>query len=209
MEALIDIEERTNYLTHLFGLVLSIAGAGYLLFVSLAAQDFLTIASALVFSLSLIFLYAASTLYHAATCKMQKMRFKIMDHCAIYCLIAGSYTPFTLITLQEGIGPLLFTTVWIIALFGILFKLFFTGRFRILSTLLYLGMGWLSLIAYEPIQKHLSEQALQLVFAGGLAYTLGSLFYLAKGIRFHHAIWHLFVLAGSACHYLTVLFYVV
>lgn len=204
----LSIEEKYNVLTHAFGLCLSVIGTFWLLLAAHESQDFWKLSSALLFGASMIFLYTSSTLYHGAISEEKKRMFKIMDHAAIYCLIAGSYTPFTLITLREGIGTALFTTVWTIALFGILFKLLFTGRFRLLSTLLYLGMGWLSVIAFEPVQNLLSPQALWLLLAGGLSYTVGSFIYLLKKPRFHHAIWHLFVLAGSICHYFTVLLFV-
>jgi hemolysin III len=201
-------EERANFLTHALGLILSVAGASTLMWKVVSSSDQWNILAALLFSLSLVMLYTASTLYHGVSSPELKRRMKIFDHCAIYCLIAGSYTPFTLVTLRDSIGWTLFFTVWSTALLGIFFKLYFTGRFRLFSTMLYLGMGWLILIAQEPLREALPIEAVTLIFAGGLSYTFGSLIYLAKWPQFHHAIWHLFVMAGSAFHYLTIYQYV-
>jgi hemolysin III len=205
----LSLEERWNFLTHAFGLLLSCLGAVLMVAFAELSGDLWKVASAAIFGGSLIFLYMASTLYHKALSEEEKRRYKVMDHCAIYCLIAGSYTPFALITLRDGIGGIVFAGIWSIALLGVLFKLYYTGKFRLLSTILYLGMGWVSMIIYEPMAQNLPKEALAWILAGGLAYTFGAFIYLAKRPRFHHAIWHLFVMAGSTCHYLTVLIYVI
>ena len=132
-----------------------------------------------------------------------------MDHACIYVLIAGTHTPFTLGPLRGPWGWSLFCIVWGLALCGVVFKLFFTGRFRLASTLIYLSMGWIGIFALSPIVNVLPIQALYGILVGGLCYTLGTVFYLGKRIPYHHALWHLSVLAGSACHYFTILFYVV
>lgn len=203
-----DAEERASFITHAIGLVFSIIGASAIMINAISANDQWKLIGALLFSISLVMLYTASTLYHGVRTLELKKRMKIFDHCAIYCLIAGCYTPFTLVPLRGPLGWTLFATVWSIALFGILFKLFFTGKFRILSTLLYLAMGWLVVLAQEPIREILPHNAILLILAGGISYTLGALIYLARWPVFHHAIWHLFVMAGSTFHYFAVYFYV-
>lgn len=203
-----DAEERASLITHALGLLLSIAGASAIIMNALSSNDHWKIAGALLFSISLVMLYTASTLYHGVRSPELKRRMKIFDHCAIYCLIAGCYTPFTLVPLRGPLGWTLFATVWSIAALGIVFKLFYTGKFRVLSTLLYLAMGWLVVFAQEPIRAILPHEAISLILAGGISYTVGALIYLARWPLFHHAIWHLFVMAGSAFHYFAVYFYV-
>ena len=167
------------------------------------------IISSMVFGLSLILLYFASTLYHSAKDTARKRKLKVFDHACIYVLIAGSYTPFTLGPLRGPWGWSLFCIIWALALCGVVFKLRFTGRFKLVSTLIYVGMGWIAIFALTPLTKSLPKEAVQGMFAGGLCYTLGTVFYLVKKIPYHHGFWHLSVLAGSAFHYFTVLFYIV
>jgi hemolysin III len=196
-------DERWNALTHGLGLLLSL-GAGAVL-VTLTAQmdDGWRLAGALVFSLSLLMLYSASTLYHAIPHLATKRRMKVFDHCAIFVLIAGTYTPFTLVALRDSIGWWLFGAAWTLAVAGIVFKLFHTGRFKGVSTLIYLGMGWLALFAGRPFLQAVPTPALWWLLAGGLAYTAGTAFYMSHR-RHAHAIWHGFVLAGSICHFVAV-----
>lgn len=198
-------EERANALTHAFGtLVAAIAG---LVLVVIAARhaDPWRIVSASVFAASMVALYLASTLYHFATQPARKARLKVLDHCAIYLLIAGTYTPFTLMGLRGMLGWTLFGAIWALAAIGIVFKLFLTGRFRVLSTLIYIAMGWLVMIAYKPVIAALDPWSLRWLIAGGVAYTLGTVFYLRTSMRYSHAIWHLFVIAGTVCHFIAVL----
>jgi len=162
-----------------------------------------------IFVLSLLALYAASTLYHAIPDSRAKRVLRIVDHSAIYLLIAGSYTPFTLGLLRGALGWSLLGIVWGLATTGILFKLVFGVRYPHLSTLFYLGMGWLAVVALRPLASALPGPGLALLLAGGLCYTGGVLFYVWDRPRYHHAVWHLFVLGGSTCHYLAVLWYVV
>lgn len=204
----IDVEERANFLTHAVGLLLSVVGASALLWNAAKSSDQWNILAALLFSLSLVMLYSASTLYHGVQSPDLKRKMKIFDHCAIYCLIAGSYTPFTLVTLRDSVGLALFITVWTIALLGIFFKLYFTGRFRLFSTLLYLAMGWIIVFAQEPLRESLPTEATALILFSGLSYTFGSIVYLVRWPQFHHAIWHLFVMVGSTFHYLSIYYYV-
>jgi hemolysin III len=202
-------EEIANAVTHGFGAVLS-AGAGAVL-VTLAAQTGtrLQMVSAIVFCTSMLMLYTASTLYHAIPHAATKRRMKVFDHCAIYTLIAGTYTPFTLVALNGTLGWWLFGVVWGLAAIGVTFKLFFTGRFKLFSTLVYIGMGWMSVFAVRPMLRTIPAEALGWLLAGGVAYTAGTLFYHNERLRYSHAVWHLFVLAGSACHFVAVISQVV
>ncbi|WP_412062859.1 PAQR family membrane homeostasis protein TrhA [Rubrivirga sp. IMCC45206] len=197
-------EEVASAVTHGLGVLLSI-GAGAVL-VTLAAQsgDVWTLVGASVFVGTMVLLYAASTLYHAIPFENARRKLRTFDHCAIYGLIAGTYTPFLLGGLRGPWGWTLFATVWALAAAGIVFKLYFTGRFNKLSTLVYLVMGWLIVVATGPMREALPGTTLAWLVAGGLAYTLGTVFYLSRR-RYAHAVWHGFVLAGSVCHFAAVL----
>ncbi|GIX36697.1 MAG: hemolysin III [Lysobacteraceae bacterium] len=197
-------EELANALTHGFGALLAFGGGATLITLAALCGDAWQLASAIVFAATLGLLYLASTLYHALPHPRAKRWFKVVDHCAIYLLIAGTYTPFGLIGLRGHGGGWLLTAVWSMAAAGVFFKLFTTGRFRALSTALYVGMGWTALFAAPLMLEHLPASTLAWLLAGGLAYTLGVLFYLWRSLRFGHAIWHLFVIAGSACHFVAV-----
>jgi hemolysin III len=197
-------EEVWNALTHGAGAVFSIVGGAVLITLTALSGDGWQLAGAVVFSISLMLLYVASTLYHAVPHPIAKGRLKIFDHCAIYILIAGSYTPFTLVGLRTHGGWWLFGAIWSLAIMGIVFKLFFTGRFKLVSTLIYLAMGWLIIVAIKPMMVALSPAMLMWLIAGGLAYTFGTIFYMSKRIPYTHAIWHGFVLLGSACHFVAV-----
>ena len=198
-------EELANALTHGVGAIAALAGGAILVALAAAGGDGWQLAAAIVFGLSLLLLYLASTLYHAARDPLAKARLKVLDHCAIYLLIAGTYTPFTLVGLRAGPGWWLFATIWTLAACGIVFKLFFTGRFRVLSTLVYVAMGWLVLFAIRPVLAALDDWTFGWLLAGGIAYTAGTVFYHRPSLRYSHAIWHGFVIAGSACHYVAVL----
>jgi hemolysin III len=198
-------DERWSAITHGAGAVLSVAGAAVLITLAALWGDGWQLASAIVFSITLVLLYTASTLYHAAPFKTAlKARLNILDHCAIYLLIAGTYTPITLVGLREHGGWWLFGAIWALALVGVVFKLRVRGGSRILSTLIYVAMGWLAVVAIEPMLEQLSTWALVWIVSGGVAYTLGTLFYLSRRIRYTHTIWHGFVLAGSGLHFAAV-----
>ena len=154
--------------------------------------------------LCLLLLYIASTLYHAIQHPVAKGRLKVFDHCAIYVLIAGTYTPFTLVGLRGSVGWWLFAAIWTLALCGVVFKLIYTGRFKRLSTLIYIAMGWLVVVAIKPLLSSVDPVTLGWMLAGGLFYTLGTFFYHRESIRYSHAIWHLFVIGGSVCHFVAV-----
>ncbi len=197
-------EELANAMTHGLGATAALAGGGILVTLAALDGDGWQLGAAIVFAIALLLLYIASTLYHAIQHPVAKGRLKVFDHCAIYVLIAGTYTPFTLIGLRGSVGWWLFAMIWTLALAGVVFKLFFTGRFKKLSTLIYLAMGWLILVAAKPLFAALDVWTLGWLIAGGLSYTLGTVFYHRPSMRYSHAVWHLFVLAGSVCHYIAV-----
>jgi hemolysin III len=200
-----SLEEIANAVTHGIGLLLSIAGFVVLLVLATLRGTAWHIVACSIYGATLICLYAASTLYHAVISPRVKRALRIFDHSAIYLLIAGSYTPFLLVSLRGPWGWSLFGVIWGLALAGVLFKFWFVERFAILSTAVYIAMGWLVVIAAKPVITHLSLTAMIWLLAGGLAYTGGVIFFAAKRIPYSHAIWHLFVLAGSFCHYFAVL----
>lgn len=197
-------EEIANALTHGVGAVVGLGAGAVLITLTALWGDGWQLASAIVFSIALVLLYVASTLYHAITHPGAKARLKVFDHCAIYLLIAGTYTPFTLIGLRETWGWALFITIWALAFAGIVFKLFYTGRFKLLSTIIYIAMGWLVVVAIGPLVRALDMWTLGWLFGGGVAYTAGTLFYMSRTIPYAHTIWHAFVLTGSICHFLAV-----
>ena len=203
MDAAPPHEERWNALSHGLGAVLALIGASVLTTLAAVRGDGARLGAALTFGLSLVGLYAASTLYHAVAHPPAKARLKVLDHCAIYLLIAGTYTPFALIGLNGPVGAGLFVAVWTLACAGIVFKWFFTGRFKGLSTAIYLAMGWIALAFAGPLLEALPAATIGWLFAGGLAYSAGTVFYLSRR-PYAHAVWHAFVLAGSVCHYVAV-----
>lgn len=207
----LTVEEFANTITHGFGLVLSLAGFVLLVVLSGLKGDFWYIASSVLYGLSLVVLYAASTFYHGASSPELKKKLQILDHCCIYVLIAGTYTPFALVVLrsQQG-GESLFLIVWAFALVGIAVKIFFGGRrFPVASAISYLVMGWLGVFAIQPLFAALGPVPVALIAAGGAAYSIGVIFFAWHSIKHHHAIWHLFVLTGSVLHFLAVALYVI
>jgi hemolysin III len=198
------IEEIANSLTHGVGLLLAIAGLVGLLVLSVTRGTAIHLWSTAAYGLSLVVLYGASTLYHTIRDPGRKRALRVVDHCAIYLLIAGSYTPFMLVNLRGSWGWSIFGVVWGLALLGLIFKLFFTGRFERLSLAIYLAMGWMAVLAVKPMLEHVPAAGLVLLAAGGLFYTAGTWFYARGHLPFRHAVWHLFVIGGSACHYAAV-----
>jgi hemolysin III len=197
-------EEIANALTHGVGAVVALGAGAVLITLTALWGDGWQLAGAIVFSVALLLLYVASTLYHAIQHPGAKARLKVFDHCAIYLLIAGTYTPFTLIGLRGAWGWGLFATIWTLAFAGVIFKLFYTGRFKLVSTLIYVAMGWLVIVAIGPLLKALDVWTLGWLFAGGVSYTAGTVFYMTERIRYSHAIWHGFVIGGSVCHFVAV-----
>ena len=200
-------EEKLNVISHALGLVLSILVFPFLVLKSLYFEGFWKPASILVYGISLIVLYTASTVYHAAKDPKIRRRLNIFDHAAIYVLIAGTYTPFTLITLEGKTGWILFILTWTFALIGIILKLFFTGKFDKISTIMYVLMGWQIVFAISPLIENLSTEGLFWLFTGGVFYTVGAVLYSIKKIPYNHAIFHVFVLLGSISHFISVYFY--
>ncbi|WP_409348209.1 PAQR family membrane homeostasis protein TrhA [Paenibacillus gyeongsangnamensis] len=201
-------EERANAISHGIGAVLSAAALALLLMHSLKNGNVWHIVSFTIFGVTLILLYVCSTLLHSARQPKWIDLFEIMDHSAIYLLIAGTYTPFLLVTLRGPLGWSLFGVVWGLALIGVIFKLFFVKRFNVLSTLFYIAMGWMIIFAFQPLKQQLPALGIDWLVAGGLLYTFGTIFYLWRKIPYHHAIWHTFVLSGSICHFIAVYRYV-
>lgn len=205
----LSVEELANTLTHGFGLVLSVAGfVGLVILAILNGNPFLII-GCVVYGLSLIVLYTASTIYHGTSAPELKRVLKIVDHCCIYLLIAGSYTPFGIVIANGTLGQSLLAAIWAFAVVGILVKLFLRERFPAISVTSYLVMGWLGVFAVQPMLETLGMVPVMLAVAGGVSYSLGVVFFAWHRIPYNHAIFHIFVLAGSILHYVAVVMYVV
>jgi hemolysin III len=201
-------EETANVITHLIGTILSIAALSLLVTLAALYGDVWRIISFSIYGAALVLLYLSSTLYHSFRSEHLKRIFRIFDHVSIYLLIAGTYTPFTLVSLRGTWGWSLFGAIWGCALIGIVFKIMMTGRWSILSSIFYVLMGWIVVIAFKPLLAAVPLPGVIWLIAGGCAYTLGVVFYINKQWSYHHAIWHCFVLAGSACHFCAILLYV-
>ncbi len=202
------LEEKINVITHAIGIALSIVALVLLvLFASLYGTVW-HIVSFSIYGGSLLALYSASTIYHSRKSPKWRYRFNIVDHSAIYILIAGTYTPFTLVTLNGTIGWVLFGVTWGIAAIGIIFKIFFTGRFDIISTIAYVAMGWIVIFAINPLMENLPANGLIWLFLGGFFYTIGAVIYAIHKIKFNHAIFHVFVLLGSISHFFAIFLHV-
>ena len=200
-------EELANSVTHGVGLALSVVGAPVLIFSAVSTKDGWRIVAACIYAATLVMLYAASTLYHSVRNVDHKELWQRVDHAAIYLLIAGTYTPFTLISLRGAWGWSLFGFVWTLALVGVLLKSRFGARLPALSTWIYLGMGWVIVIAMRPLASHVAPAGLFWLALGGALYTGGVVFYVWEKVRYSHAVWHVFVLGGSMAHFAAVLWY--
>ena len=198
------LEEKLNAITHAFGAALSAIGLLVLILFDTGKTSYSTF-SIVVYGVSALILFTVSTLYHSARKPAIKNLYRLLDHIAIYFLIAGTYTPIGLISMEAGSGWTMFFVVWVIALVGSVFKVFFLGKYERLSLLFYLFMGWLILFDLKGLFENLSTAALVLLITGGAFYTLGTVFYSAKKMRYHHVIWHLFVLGGAISHYFMIL----
>lgn len=198
-------EELVNAITHGVGAALSIAALVLLVVFAAIYGNAWHIVSFSIFGTTLVLLYLASTLYHSLRGERVKFIFRKFDHMAIFLLIAGTYTPFCLSALNGWIGWTVFGIVWGSAVLGIIFKALFTGRMEMLSTIMYIVMGWVIVIAIKPLYENVSLTTFSLLIAGGLSYTLGTFFYMKHSIRFSHGIWHLFVLGGSTLHFFSVM----
>lgn len=200
-------EDLANSLTHGIGLVLGVTALVFLVLTAMRNGSAIAVVSASIYGSTLVLLYAASTFYHALRAGRAKSVFGVLDHSAIFLLIAGTYTPFTLVGLGGGWGWSLFGVVWGLAVLGIVAESVTRGRARRLQVVLYLAMGWMAVVAIRPFLTSLSPSALSLLLAGGLFYTFGVVFYRSRR-RYHHAIWHVFVLLGSAAHFFAVMWFV-
>ena len=202
-------EEIAHAITHGVGLLLGIAGLVVLIVFASLRGDAWHVVSVSVYGATLVLLYAASTFYHALPAPRAKNVFRVLDHAAIYLLIAGTYTPFMLVNLRGGWGWALFGVVWSLAVLGIVLEAVAKQRVKVFSVILYLGLGWLVAIAVKPLMQSVEPGGLLLLVAGGLAYSVGVVFYGWKRLPYHHAVWHVFVMAGSLSHFFAVLFYVI
>ena len=201
-------EERLNILSHGLGFLLAIPATAMLLVKASLHGDAWQIISVSIYGASMITLYLASTLYHSAKEPERRHKLNVFDHASIYLLIAGTYTPFLLVTLRGPWGWSLFGVIWAAAIGGIIFKIFYTGRFDVVSTIAYVVMGSIVLVAIKPLVANLSLPGLYWLLAGGVSYIIGAVLYLQHKMPFHHAIFHLFVLGGTVCHYIAVYSYV-
>ncbi|MDX1677281.1 PAQR family membrane homeostasis protein TrhA [Arsukibacterium sp.] len=201
------LEEQLHALSHAAGALLGLLGLILMLRLSLAFGDSWQLASALIYGSSIILLYTSSALYHSIHNPLIKYRLRQLDHAAIFILIAGTYTPFTLISLRGDWGLTLFSVIWLIAIAGVVLELATGLKYKRLSLTLYLGMGWIVIVAIKPMLTHVPAPAMWLLLAGGLAYSGGVVFYIWRSLYLHHMFWHLFVLAGSILHFLAVYLY--
>tara|TARA_R110000822_G_scaffold159476_19_gene299406 strand:- start:40803 stop:41459 length:657 start_codon:yes stop_codon:yes gene_type:complete len=202
------MEEKFNIISHAIGFVLSVIALFLLIQHAVLNGGGLHIVSFSIYGVSLIVLYAASTLYHSAKSPELRSRLRVFDHASIYVLIAGTYTPFALITLNGKLGWLIFSLSWGLASVGVVLKLFFTGKYKLISTLMYIFMGWMIVLFINPLMDALSINGLIWLVAGGISYTVGAVIYSIKTIQFNHAIFHAFVLVGSFTHFISVFFHV-
>lgn len=202
-------EEIAHAITHGIGAILSIAALVLLIVFSALQGGTLLIVSATIFGSSMLLMYLSSTIVHSLPLGKWKDIFLIVDHASIYVFIAGTYTPFVLVLINGTLGWSLFGIIWGLALIGIILKLFFVKKFVFLSTLFYILMGWLIVLAWRPLTEAMHVDGIVLLVSGGIIYTLGSIFYVWNKIPYHHVIWHLFVLAGSCLHFFAVLWYVI
>ena len=197
-------EEKLNIFSHGLGLILSVVAFPFLIYKSFDFTGFWQPLSFIIYGLSMIVLYAASTFYHAAKDPKKRRKLNIFDHAAIYVLIAGSYSPFCLVGLNSDLGWYMFLFVWLFALTGIILKLFFTGRFDKVSTAMYLLMGWQVMFFIKPLMESISSENFYYLLAGGVFYSIGAVLYSIKKMPYNHAIFHVFVLLGSFSHFLGI-----
>ncbi|QYA27056.1 hemolysin III family protein [Gramella sp. MT6] len=202
-------EERWNILSHGVGFGLSILALVLLILKAnkLGEQEHLVSFS--IFGASMVLVYAASTFYHSAKASRLRIKLNILDHAAIYILIAGTYTPYALVTLNGTTGYTILWLVWGMALIGVILKLFYAGRYQLLSTIMYVAMGWLIIFAINPLIKNLSTEGLWWLFGGGISYTIGAILFMQNRIPYNHAIFHIFVLLGTFAHFISIYFYII
>jgi hemolysin III len=202
------LEEKINIGSHLLGLVLSVVGTVLLMLQAFKYGNLVSQFAFVVYGLSMMALYAASSVYHSRKTPHIRIRMRVVDHAAIYLLIAGTYTPFMMVTLSGTLGYSILAAAWAMAIIGIVIKIFYTGHFEVLSTVLYILMGWAIVFAIKPLAANLAPAGLFWLLAGGVSYTVGAIIYAIKQVPFNHAIFHVFVLLGSISHFISVYFYV-
>lgn len=202
------LEEKLNIISHGLGFILSILALVLLILRANKLGEIEHLVSFSIFGASMVLLYAASTFYHSAKTHRLRMRLNILDHASIYILIAGTYTPFAIVTLNGTTGWTIFFVVWGMALTGVILKLFYTGKYQLLSTIMYVVMGWIIIFAIRPLWDNLSGEGLWWLFAGGISYTLGAILFMQNRIPFNHAIFHIFVLFGTFSHFIAIYYYV-
>ena len=201
-------EEKWNIISHAFGLFLSVLAFPFLIIKASKTDDFLVILSFVIYGLSMIVLYAASTLYHSSVKQKARYYLNIFDHSAIYVLIAGTYAPVALVVLQGKIGWTVFIASWIFAIIGVFYKIFFIGRFKIVSVVTYILMGWMIVFAFRSLIHNMSVEGLRLLLLGGIFYSIGAVFFALHKLPYNHAIFHVFVLLGSFSHFLAIYYFV-
>ncbi|AZQ85616.1 hemolysin III family protein [Colwellia sp. Arc7-635] len=201
-------EEIVNAVSHGLAALLSVAGLTLLVTLAWLQADIPKVISFSIYGASLVLLFSASTLYHALIHEKAKKVFKLLDHCAIYLLIAGTYTPLMLVTLGDDIGPTMLTIIWGLALLGIAFKIKFGNKYKKLSLATYLGLGFISLTIIHKLNENLAYEGMVLLGLGGIIYGLGTIFYVRKDKKYSHAIWHIFVFSAALCHFFMMFFYV-
>lgn len=204
-----QIEERLNVASHAFGLLLSVVGLVLLVIRASEKGDAWYVVSFTIFGIGLVTLYAASTAYHASQNPVSRARLRVLDHAAIYILIAATYTPLCLLVLRGWEGWAIFGFSWAMAVTGVVIKLFFTGRFERTSTAMYIFMGWIIVFAIKPLMENLSSEGMFWLVAGGVSYTVGAGLFTLRKLPLNHALFHVFVLAGSLCHFIAVYVYVI
>ena len=202
------VEEIIHALTHGVGVLLSIAGLTWMLYVSIGADDPWRILASSIYGVTLIGLFLASTVYHSMYRSRHREIFKLLDHCAIYLLIAGTYTPFLLVAMRTDTGWWLFGTIWALATAGIVKKLWLRHRFPKIALASYLAMGWLCVVAAPQIAAAIGPNGMAWLVAGGVSYSVGAIFYALNRLPYNHAVWHVFVLAGGVCHFLSIIWHV-
>ncbi len=201
-------EERINVLSHALGLGLSVIGTIALVFKAFTFHTLSHSLSFIVFGASLILLYAASTFYHSAKLDKRRHRLNVLDHASIYVLIAGTYTPYSVVSLPNDIGMIILSVIWIVALIGVILKLFYAGKYQVFSTIMYVLMGCIMLLVAKPLGQNLSSEGLNLLYLGGVSYIVGAIIFSINKLKFNHAIFHFFVLGGSICHFFSIYYYV-
>lgn len=201
-------EERLNIISHGIGFGLSVLALILLILRASQLGQVRHLVGFTIFGASMTLLYAASTFYHSATTHVLRYRLNILDHASIYVLIAGTYTPFALVTINGTFGWAVLIVVWLMAVVGIILKFFYTGRYHLLSTIMYVVMGWMIVFAIKPLMENLPGPGLWWLFAGGISYTLGAILFMQERIPFNHAIFHIFVLLGTFCHFISIYYYV-